>query len=282
MFKNQNDGATLTRWVPYDGYIRHQNDHLSGRITDISVMGEWQVVGAGGTRPLRNVLGEALKGRFSFEARKYLFSFQSYVHFEEFFFVSRAFVRFGRQTFERWGFWFRRFLGALFRNSARSPGIFLRTPTTTSSNFENFLSFFKAQPVLLARHGWWSPGWTKHFGDDTSKIRRKTSLSGVGEIEQRRTSHRPRNWYESLAVNHGSNEKKKHKEVRVWLWSLNSSSSTNQRVLKNLFLRTNIATVLHFAVFSTWMNSCRSVRLQRGDSEEKQSSVTFPVLITDA
>ena len=48
----------------------------------------------GGTRPLENVLGEALKGRFSFEARNYLFSFLSYVRFEEFF-VSRAFVRFG-------------------------------------------------------------------------------------------------------------------------------------------------------------------------------------------
>ena len=27
----------LTRWVPYDGYIGHQNDHLSGRMTDILV-----------------------------------------------------------------------------------------------------------------------------------------------------------------------------------------------------------------------------------------------------
>ena len=86
--------SNLTRWVSYDGYIRHQNDHLSGRMTDISVMGEWQVAGMGGTRPLWNVLGKALKGRFSFEARKYLFSFQSHVHFEEFF-VFRALVRFG-------------------------------------------------------------------------------------------------------------------------------------------------------------------------------------------
>ena len=53
-----------------------------------------EVPGVGGTRPLENVLGEAPKGRFSFEARKYLFSFPSYVHFEEFF-VSRAFLRFG-------------------------------------------------------------------------------------------------------------------------------------------------------------------------------------------
>ena len=51
-------------------------------------------MGVEGARPLRNVLGEALRGRFSFEARNYLFSFPSYAHFEEFF-VSRAFARFG-------------------------------------------------------------------------------------------------------------------------------------------------------------------------------------------
>ena len=51
-------------------------------------------MGVGGTRLLRNVWGEALKGRFSLEARNYLFSFPSHVHFEEFF-VSRAFVKFG-------------------------------------------------------------------------------------------------------------------------------------------------------------------------------------------
>ena len=32
----------------------------------------------------------------------------------------------------------------------------------------------------------------------------------------------------------------------------------------------------------TRLYSCRSVRLQRRDSEEKQSSVTFPVLVTEA
>ena len=113
----------LTRWVPHDGYIRHQNDHLSGRMTDISVMGEWQVAGVGGTRPLWNVLGEAIEGRFSFEARNYLFSFQSYVRFEEFFCFPR-FSKIWRQMFKLWGFWFGRCFGALFENSTPSPGIF--------------------------------------------------------------------------------------------------------------------------------------------------------------
>ena len=59
----------------------------------------------GGARPLRNVLGEVLRGRFSFEARNYLFSFPSYVHFEEFF-VSRPFAKFGakRSSPEAFGF----------------------------------------------------------------------------------------------------------------------------------------------------------------------------------
>ena len=67
---------------------------------------------------------------------------------------------------------------------------------------------------------------------------------------------------------------------RVIERSLNPSSSTNQRVLRNLFPRPDVATVLHFAVI-VYVD----VQLQDGqsaarESEEKQSSVTFPVLIT--
>ena len=46
--------------------------------------------------------------------------------------------------------------------------------------------FFKAEPVLHAWQLWQSPGWAKHFGDCTSKTRKKTWLLGVGEIEGRR------------------------------------------------------------------------------------------------
>ena len=83
----------------------------------------------GGTRPLWNVLGEALKGRFSFEARKYLFSFQSYVHFEEFFCFPR-FCKIWRQTSELWSFWFRRCLGL-------EVGSFLKTPLCLRAFFAN-------------------------------------------------------------------------------------------------------------------------------------------------
>ena len=111
--------------VQNDGYRENDGYRVPAayRVQHISAMGERQVVGVGGTRPLRNVLGEALKGRFSFEARNHLFSFPSYVHFEEFF-VSHAFAKFERQTFEPWDFLFRRCLGDLFENCAPSLGIF--------------------------------------------------------------------------------------------------------------------------------------------------------------
>ena len=103
----------------------------------------------------------------------------------------------------------------------------------------------------------------------------KTRLPGVGEIERRRTIDRRRDWYKSCAMIHGPQ--------RVTVRRINPSSSTNQRVLRSLFPKPDVATVSHFAVFVDV-----DVQLQdgqaaaRGDSEEKQSSVTFPVLITEA
>ena len=61
--------------------------------------------------------------------------------------------------------------------------------------FENFFSFFKAEPVLLAWQLWWSPGWAKLFGGGSSKTRMETCFPGVGEIERRRTVDRRRFYY---------------------------------------------------------------------------------------
>ena len=61
MTKNSNQGGSC-RWVPHDGYIRHQNDHLSGRMTDISVMGEWQVAGVGGDSATLECFGRGYRG----------------------------------------------------------------------------------------------------------------------------------------------------------------------------------------------------------------------------
>ena len=238
----------LTRWVPYDGYIRHQNDHLSGRMTDISVMGEWQVAGVGGIRPLEKVLGETLEGRFSFEARNYLFSFQRYDLFEEFF-VSRAFWKIWRKTFKLWGFWFRPCLGGLFENSAPSPGIFLRTPTTTTSNFWKFSFFF--------------PKSRCHFPDSYGDPQAEQSTLVMVRQKLEWKLDRPpalvRSSAEgpSIVVAIGTSrvrwsivqiEKKTRRSQRLIVRSLNPSSSTNQGVLSSLFSRPVVTTVLHFAV----------------------------------
>ena len=84
---------------------------------------------------------------------------------------------------------------------------------------------------------------------------------------------------------HGSKrEKKTQGNQRVIERSLNPSSSTNQPVLRNLFPRSDVATALHFAVI-VYVDA--QLQLQDGqaaarENEEKQSSVTFPVLITEA
>ena len=111
----------------------------------------------------------------------------------------------------------------------------------------------------------------------------KTRLPGVGEIERRSTIDRRRDWYESCAMIHGPEEKKKTQgSQRVIVRRFDLSSSTNWRVLRSLFPRPDVATFRTSKFSWKSMYSCRTVRLQRGDSEEKQSSGTFPVLITEA
>ena len=60
---------------------------------------------------------------------------------------------------------------------------------------------------------------------------------------------RSRDWHESCAAIRGPKEKKIHRSQRVIVRKLNPSSSTNQRVLRSLFPRSDVATVSHFAVF---------------------------------
>ena len=77
----------------------------------------------------------------------------------------------------------------------------------------------------------------------------KTRLPGVGEIGRRRTIDRRRDWYKSCAMIHGPEEKKTQGSQRVIVRRLNPSSSTNQRVLRSLFPRPDVAIASHFAVF---------------------------------
>ena len=90
--------------------------------------------------------GRGSQGTIFVRSSKYLFSFQSYVHFEEFF-VSRTFVRFCAKRSSAGAFDFDDVLE-----------LFLETPLGRWASFcklrlhglRHFLSFFKAQPVLFA------------------------------------------------------------------------------------------------------------------------------------
>ena len=164
-----------SQW-PYNGYIRHGWMRSCGRGRDSATPG---------------CFGQGSQGTIFVRSSKLSLFFPELSSFRWVFCFPR-FCKIWRQTLEPWGFWFRRCLGALFENCAWSLGIFLRTPTTTTSLFKSFYSFFKAEPVLLAWQLWWSPGWAKLFRGGSSKARMETWFSGVREIEPRRTADRRR------------------------------------------------------------------------------------------
>ena len=107
------------------------------------------------------------------------------------------------------------------------------------------------------------------------KLERKTWLPCVGEIERRRTINRRRDWHESCAAIHGPKERKKKTQggQRVIVRRLNPSSSTNQRILRSLFPRPDVATVSHFAVFADVDVQLQDGRAAaRGSGKAKKSS----------
>ena len=166
------------------------------------------------------------------------------------FFCFPRFWKIWRQMFKLWGFRFEDVLGLFLKTPLHHRAFFANSYYYHKYFLEISFLFSKAEPVLLAWQLWRSQLWAKHFCDGTSKTRMKTRLPGVGEIERRRTIDRRRDWYKSYAMIHGPEEKKKTQgSQRVIVRRLNPSSSTNQRVLRSLFPRPDVATVSHFAVF---------------------------------
>ena len=102
----------LTRWVQYDGYIRHQNDQWSydGYFGDgwVTSCGRWW------DSATPKCCWRGSQGMIFVQSSKISLFFPGLCPFRRVFFVSHSFVRFGVQTFERWGVWFRRFLEASF------------------------------------------------------------------------------------------------------------------------------------------------------------------------
>ena len=202
------------------------------------------------------------------------------------FFCFPRFCKIWRQIFNLWGFWFRRCLGGLFENSAPSPGIFLRTPTTWTTTTSIFLKisflFSKTEPMLLT--------WPLMA---IPKLSKALWWWNIKDQNENLTSVR---WRDGAQKDHGSSsrlarvvcgdpwsKREKNKEVSVWLCEVSILHHLQTSEFWGACFRDPMSLPFRTSLFSrTQMYSCRTVRLQRGESEEKQSSVTFPVLITEA
>ena len=77
--------------------------------------------------------------------------------------------------------------------------------------------------------------------------------------------------------------KKKHKEISVWLKEVSTLSHPQTSEFWGTCFRDRMSLPFCTSLLScTWMYSCRTRQAAARESEENQSSVTFPVLITEA
>ena len=97
-----------SQW-PYDGYIRH---------------GWMRSCERGRDSATPECFGRGSQGTIFVRSSKLSLFFPELCSFQRVFCFPR-FCKIWHQTFEPWGFWFRRCLGALFENCAPSPGHFL-------------------------------------------------------------------------------------------------------------------------------------------------------------
>ena len=103
------------------------------------------------------------------------------------FFCFPRFWKIWRQMFKLWGFWFRRCFGALFENSAPSPGIFFCELLLQPQVFlEKFLSFFQSRagftcltamaiPSLSKALWWW---YVEYQNENSIRALARSSAEG--------------------------------------------------------------------------------------------------------
>ena len=168
------------------------------------------------------------------------------------FFCFLRFWKIWRQMFKLWGFWFQRCFGALFENSAPSPGIFCKLWLRPQVFLENFLSFFPKQSRFYLPDSYSA---SKSKQSTLVMVRRKLEWKLDFRALVRSSAEGP-----SIVVVVGASrvrwsmvqKKKKKKKTRKSACDCakaHPSSSTNQRVLRSLFPRPDVSTVSHFAVF---------------------------------
>ena len=209
-----------SQW-PYDGYIRH------GWMTSC---------GRGRDSATRECFGQAYRGTIFVRSSKLSLFLPELRPFRRVFFVSRAFERFGAKCSSSGAFGFDDVLGLFLKTPLRHRAFF-RTLTTTEVFLENFLFFPKQSWFYLP----------DSYGDPKSEqstfvmVRRKPEWKLDFRALARSSAEGP-----SIVVAIG---RSRVRWSMVIVWRLNPSSSTNQRVLRSLFPRPDVATVSHFAVF---------------------------------
>ena len=223
-----------SQW-PYDGYIRH------GRMTSC---------GRGRDSATLKCFRRGYRGTIFVRSSKLSPFLPELCPFRRVFCFPR-FWTIWRQMFKLWGFWFRRCFGALFENSAPSPGILLRTLTTTTSISWKSPFFFPKQSRFYLPDSYGDP---KSEQSTLVMVRRKPEWNLDFRALARSSAEGP-----SIVVAIGTSrvrwsmvqkrKKKSQGSQRVIVRRLNPSSSTNQRGLRSLFPRPDVATVSHFAVF---------------------------------
>ena len=245
----------------------HQNDHLSGRITDISVM--WRTsCKRGRDSATRECFRRGFWGTIFVRSSKLSLFFPELCSFRRVFFVSHAFERFGDKRSSSVAFGFDDVL-EVFLKTPFCHRAFIANSDYDQKYFLKFPFFSKAEPVLLSWQRWRSPGWAKHFGDGTSKTRMKTWLPGVGEIERRRTIDRRRYRYESCAVIHGPKGKEKTHGSQRELCEALTLHHLQTSEFWGAYFRYPMSLPFYTTLLScTWMYSGRTVRLQRGENEK--------------
>ena len=245
-----------SQW-PYDGYIRHGWTTSCGRGWDLATL---------------ECFWRGYRGTIFVRSSKLSLFFPELCPFRRVFSFPRAFERFGAKCSSSGAFSLDDVWGLFFENFAPSPGIFLRTLTTTTSISWKFPFFFPKQSQFYL------PDDPKSEQSTLVMVRQKLEWKLDFRALVRSSAEGP-----SIVVAIGTSrarwsmvQKRKKKNTRKS--ACNCAKAQPFIIYKLASFEEPVSETRRRYRFAL----CRMVRLQRGDSEEKQSSVTFPVLITEA
>ena len=256
-----------SQW-PYDGYIRH------GWMTSC---------GRGRDSATRESFGRGSRGTIFVRSSKLSLFFPEIWPFRRVF-LFPALLKDLAPNVEALGHLLLTMSWRSFWKLRSVTGHFLRTPTTTTSNFWKFSFFFPKSRCFFPD----SYGDPQAEQSTLAMVRQKLEWKLDRPPALVRSSAEGPSTVVAIGTSHVrwpivQREKKKHNEASVWSCEVSTHHHLQTREFWAACFRDPMSQPFCTSLLScTWMYSCRTVRLQRGESEEKQSSVTFPVLITEA